>query len=94
MIVAAAIRRGRVSALPAFARHHHVIRLMSEQGTPASGTTDQGFVSRERARTIALLEGQVERTDHATQLFSEDLCERSDRRRAGDPDRRAGGERS
>ena len=55
---------------------------------PASGTTDQGFVSRERARTIALLEGQVERTDHATQLFSEDLCERSGRRRAGDPDRR------
>ena len=80
MIVAAAIRRGRVWALPAPARHHDVIRLMSKEGIPASGMHDQGFVdsnagfvSREAARTIALFEGQVERTGHATELFSEDL---------------------
>lgn len=80
MIVAAAVRHERVWALPAPARHHNVIWLMRERGIPVSGTTDQGFVdsdegfvSRERAREIALREGQVERTDHPTLLFSEDL---------------------
>lgn len=61
MIVAAAVRHERVWALPAPARHHNVI------------DSDEGFVSRSRAREIALREGQVERTDHATLLFSEDL---------------------
>lgn len=59
-VSAATICRGRVWALPASTRHHDVIRLMSEQGISVSGTRDQGFVdsnegfvSRERARTPA-----------------------------------------
>ena len=78
MIVAAAIRRGLVWALPAPARPHDVIRLMIERGIPASGPYDygfidsnEGFVLSERAR--ALLQGQVNSTSHGTKLFTEDL---------------------
>lgn len=81
MIVAAAIvRNGVVWALPAPKRHHDLIRLMADRGEAVPGLaaqgfvdSNEGFVSRERAREIALAEGQVERPDHATKLFSEDL---------------------
>ncbi len=83
MILAAAIRfDGTVWALPAPARHHDVIHRMFDAkgvarvpGRAEQGFIDSeaGFVSRERARDIAVREGQVVCPDHDRELFSEDL---------------------
>lgn len=86
-IIGVAIKHGDlVIGLPKPKRHHHVLRYMiDELGiTPPvghqHGNEGQGFylndgtyLNRGQARWHALDNGQVEKTDHAYELFSEDL---------------------
>ena len=86
MIQRVALRTSRgVYSLNPPKRHHDLIRVMYEnhgrewtikEANPANqGFIDsiEGFVSRERAREIAVGIGQVKNPMHGTQLFSEDL---------------------
>ncbi len=78
MIVAAAvIIDGKVLALPAPARHHHILHKypMPEHHHGEQGFIDDnnGFVSRAVAGGIALREGQIKVLTAPPNLFSEDL---------------------
>lgn len=85
MIFAVAIRHpcGFIYAAEQPARHSHVIAMMSEHGSTAPKTRDQGFVTswgryvgRKEALVVAQAAGQLIRKTHPpTQLFSEDLWE-------------------
>ena len=67
--------------LPAPNRHHNVIHLLASKGLPGRvKPDDQGFytdtgeyLDREQAREYALRIGQVTKTLHSRDLFSEDL---------------------
>ena len=85
-IVRAAICwNGAVYSLPKPARHHNVIRLMTEYELPFEAVSPQNqgfltsfgdFVYRDEACIIARKSKQIEevkRTDPQDQLFSEDL---------------------
>src|SRR5690606_17267395 len=70
--------RGRVWALPAPCRHHHVIRLIGGiEGPDIQGFCDDRgtFLDRKEALSVALEAGQVKdpAAIRADQLFSEDL---------------------
>lgn len=82
IIAAAVIIDGMVRALPAPARHHHILhkRPMPEHQHGDQGFIDdqQGFVSRRKAYAIAKSEGQLDgRVKTGAQntpvLYSEDL---------------------
>ena len=78
MIVAAAVEiDGVVRALPAPARHHHVMHQypLPDHVHGEQGFIDdrRGFVGRERAGQIALDGGQIEKLRWPPRLFSEDL---------------------
>ena len=88
-IVCAAIEHeGEVHTLPAPRRHHDILLSALEYDASgpsviarsrlASGrqgflTSNGRFVSREEARSIAILSGQCPRPMHSEQLFTEDL---------------------
>ncbi len=78
MIVAAAVEiDGVVRALPAPARHHHVMHQypLPEHHHGEQGFIDHkiGFVDRLQAGRIALDEGQIEKMQWPPRLLSEDL---------------------
>ena len=83
-IVGVAIERdGVVYSLPAPNRHHHVIRLMVNEGVPLPVTKDaiQGFITntgefldRKEAYKVVIENGQnVVELHHDYDLFSEDV---------------------
>jgi hypothetical protein len=84
-IVAAAVRLdGEVFSLPAPNRHWNVMTYMrqylGDKWREPDPDWDQGFltskgrfVRRIEARDIAMLSGQIEKTQHRNQLFSEDV---------------------
>lgn len=65
--------------IPAPARHHHVIALISNQGKDANKgiqgfITDQGkFLNRIKAAKYVLDIGQIKKLNWAPNLYSEDL---------------------
>lgn len=77
----AAIRAqdGTVFQLPRPARHHNIIRMMSDQGRSKRDMHDQGFVlsdgtyaDRIKAKKIAVAANQLlERASKLNELFSE-----------------------
>ncbi len=77
IIAAAAIVDGQIRALPAPARHHHVLQRfpLPDHAHGDQGFIDdqRGFVGRELAAEIALAEGQIEKLKWPPSRFSEDL---------------------
>jgi len=78
MIIAVAVMiDGVIRALPAPARHHDVLHKYPmgdhEHGEQGFIDDQEGFVSRERAAELALLDGQLDQLDWLLMLFSEDL---------------------
>lgn len=81
IIAAATMINGTVWAIPAPARHHHIVHWLAKDlkfHQPVFGKqgfiTDTGeFLDRKQARALAVRNGQCPAPDHATDLFSEDL---------------------
>ena len=82
MIIGVAIRQdGTVYGLQKPNRHHDVIRhMVDERNIPPPIRGEQGFydeesefISREKARELAIESGQCKEPRHRCLLFSEDL---------------------
>lgn len=79
IIRAAIFAEGRAYHLLPPARHHNILHrfaLGTKHHIQGFMTSEEQFVTREEAMTIALESGQITRptrSGHATQLFSEDL---------------------
>lgn len=82
MIIGVAIKQnGIVFKLPKPNRHHNVIRYMVEEmGLPKPIKGEQGFynengvfINREQALLHVLVNGQISKSQHSIELFSEDL---------------------
>jgi hypothetical protein len=81
LIIASAIidGTGTIWCVEKPGRHHHCIWYMAQYGankqehTQGFLTNQYRFVGREYGRLLALETGQVRKTDHAEELFSEDL---------------------
>jgi hypothetical protein len=81
LIIASAIidASGTIWCVEKPGRHHHCIWHMAQYGanelehTQGFLTNQYRFIGREAGRRLALHTGQVKRTDHDRDLFSEDL---------------------
>lgn len=78
IVAAAAIIDGQVRALPAPARHHHVLHRYPlteghDHGEQGFIDDQEGFVDRIKAAEIALLEKQIDKLNWPPNLYSEDL---------------------
>ena len=83
MIIAVALRyRNNIWALPAPKRHYHIAKMLGEElklhvalkGEQGFIDSNEGFVDRKRAASIAIDAGQTERLKYSfDDLFSEDI---------------------